>query len=100
MNREAIISVLASLKDSLQPQGIESLYLFGSRARNEAGAKSDIDVAFVVSSEMEERFSLLDQARIRRQLGDLMIQEVDFVELAALRPRIAQAVEKDLIQIF
>lgn len=92
--------MLASLKDALQDQGVESLYLFGSLARDEAEEKSDIDLAFVVSPEMERRFSLLDQARIRRQIGQLMDKEVDFVELAYIRPRIAQAVAKDLIRIF
>lgn len=100
MLRDEIIAVLRKLEAELRAQGISGLYLFGSVARGDDGPGSDIDVAFAVAPEMELRFSLLDQARIGRELGEALMTKVDFVELAALRPRIAERVQRDLIEIF
>lgn len=98
--RDEAIAILRTREVELRAQGISDLYLFGSVARGDAGPASDIDVAFAVAPEMELRFSLLDQARIGRELGEALMTKVDFVELAVLRPRIAERVERDLIKIF
>lgn len=100
MVREEVVIILQSLKSMLQAQGISHLYLFGSVARGDADSESDIDLAFEISQEMDLRFSLLDQARVGRKLGEVLAAKVDFVELAALRPRIAKAVARDMIPIF
>ncbi|WP_284876636.1 nucleotidyltransferase domain-containing protein [Brevundimonas sp. MEB006b] len=100
MIREEVIVILRSLQAALQAQGISHLYLFGSFARGEAGPKSDIDLAFEVAEEMDLKFSLLDQARIGRELGEALATKVDFVELPSLRPHIAKEVARDLIVIF
>ena len=100
MSREQIVDLLRRREAELRSQGISGLYLFGSVARGDAGPESDIDVAFAVSEEMELVFSLLDQARIMRELGEALSAKVDFVELAALRPQIAERVRRDLITIF
>lgn len=100
MIREEVIVILQSLQAALHAQGIAHLYLFGSFARGDAGPESDIDLAFEVEEEMDLKFSLLDQARIGRELGEALATKVDFVELAALRPRIAKDVARDLILVF
>ncbi|WP_156355825.1 nucleotidyltransferase domain-containing protein [Brevundimonas sp. Leaf280] len=99
-SREQIVDLLRSREAELRSQGISGLYLFGSVARGDFGPESDVDVAFTVAEEMELRFSLLDQARIMRELGEALSTKVDFVELAALRPQIAERVRRDLIKIF
>lgn len=44
MNRDQVIARLKELEPALRERGIESLYLYGSYARNEAGPDSDIDI--------------------------------------------------------
>lgn len=100
MTREDIIAILQSFQATLHAQGILRLYLFGSVARGDAGPGSDIDLAFEVAPEVDLKFSLLDQARIGRELGEALATKVDFVELAALRPRIAKDVARDMILVF
>lgn len=100
MRREAALLTLRSLEPSLRRQGLEHLYLFGSVARDEASSDSDVDVAFDVQPEVELKFSLIDQSRIHRQISAALNANVDFVERAYLRPRIATSAAKDLVQVF
>jgi predicted nucleotidyltransferase len=44
MNRTEIISRLRAVEPKLKPLGIAALYLFGSYARDEAAADSDVDL--------------------------------------------------------
>lgn len=100
MSKEQVVDLLLRREAELRSQGICGLYLFGSVARGDAGPGSDIDIAFAIAEEMELRFSLLDQARIKRELGEALNEQVDFVELAYLRPFIAERVRRDMITIF
>lgn len=89
---------LKGLEPGLREAGLSALYLFGSAVRDEAQASSDIDLLFEV--ETGRRFSLLDQARLRRNLATTLNRQVDLVERAALRPRIRRAVEAEMVRIF
>lgn len=88
------------MEPELRESGIAALYLFGSRARGDHRADSDLDLAFEVSEEAEPRFSLWDQAGILARLIERLETQVDFVERRALRPRIRARVEVELQQIF
>lgn len=44
MNRSEIMTRLRSVEPKLRPLGVDALFLFGSYARGEAGADSDIDL--------------------------------------------------------
>lgn len=100
MKREDAIVALRSLETSLRSQGLAHLYLFGSVARNDAAPGSDVDVAFDVEPELELKFSLIDQSRIMREIAKALNAPVDLVERAYLRPRIAESVAAEMIQVF
>lgn len=74
--------------------------MFGLFARDEATELSDIDLAFDVLPEFEMKFSLIDQARIRRALSAELNRKIDFVERSYLRPRIGASATTDMIRIF
>lgn len=99
-SRDQVVEFLRGYEADLRSQGISGLYLFGSVARGDAGPNSDIDLAFAVAEEMELQFSLIDQARIKRELGEALAAKVDFVELAYLRRGVSERVRQDLITIF
>ncbi|MDO8753498.1 MAG: nucleotidyltransferase family protein [Anaerolineales bacterium] len=64
--------------------GAINVRVFGSVARDENGPDSDID--FLVN--LEAGRSLLDQARLLRELQSLLGTRVDVMTEAGLRPRI------------
>ena len=55
--------------------GVVFAGLFGSRARGEASPDSDVDVLV----RFDERRSLIDQARVEREIGEAMGRSVDLV---------------------
>lgn len=71
--------------------GAYNVRIFGSVARGEARPDSDID--FLVN--LEENRSLLDLARLLRELQTLLNCKVDVMTEAGLRPRIRTQVLKD-----
>ncbi|PSQ65094.1 MAG: hypothetical protein BRD32_04840 [Bacteroidetes bacterium QH_2_64_74] len=76
------------VRDKLQ----EAAGLFGSRARGEASPDSDVDVLV----RFDERRSLIDQARVEREIGEAMGRSVDLVTENALSPHLRDQVEADL----
>src|ERR1700756_3053075 len=44
MNRAEVINHLKSVEPTLRAHGVAALYLFGSYARDDAGADSDVDL--------------------------------------------------------
>ena len=71
--------------------GAHDVRIFGSVARGDARPDSDID--FLVN--LEAGRSLLDLARLLRELQTLLGHNVDVVTEAGLRPRICPQVLKD-----
>ena len=72
--------------------GVVFAGLFGSRARGEASPDSDVDVLV----RFDERRSLIDQARVEREIGEAMGRSVDLVTENALSPHLRDQVEADL----
>ncbi len=71
--------------------GAYNVRVFGSVARGDARPDSDIDLLV----NLEKGRSLLDLARLLRELQDLLGCNVDLVTEAGLRPRIRHQVLKD-----
>lgn len=72
-------------------RGARNVRLFGSVARGDAGADSDID--FLV--DLEPGRSLLDLGGLLMDLQSLLGRPVDIVTEAGLRPRIRSHVLRD-----
>jgi hypothetical protein len=69
---------------------IRWLAIFGSALRADFSPKSDIDI--LVEFEPTARISLLDYARIQRELSDLFQRLVDLVTREGLKPLIKQTI--------
>jgi uncharacterized protein len=98
MNSAQALATLKSLEPDLRAQGICALYLFGSVARNEAGASSDVDVSFDIAPGV--KFSLFDQAQITCDLTEALGTKVDFVPRRAIHPYIRDRIEAEQIKVF
>jgi uncharacterized protein len=98
MNPDQTIGALKLLEPSLRLQGVSGLHLFGSQARGEAAEASDIDLMFDIAP--DARFSLFDQARIARQLSEVLHARVDFVPRRSLHPLVKASAETARITVF
>lgn len=72
--------------------GVVFAGLFGSQARGDASPDSDVDVLV----RFDERRSLIDQARVEREIGEAIGRSVDLVTENALSPHLRDRVEADL----
>lgn len=77
MNRNIAADLVRTHAGEIRAHGVIRLALFGSLARGDGRADSDIDV--VVDIDPARRFSLLDQAGLRLFLCDLFGCETDVV---------------------
>ena len=98
MSLSVTLARLKAQELSLRAQGVCGLHLFGSRARGQAEDASDVDVMFDIAP--DARFSLFDQARIARQLSDVLRAKVDFVPRRSLHPLVKAGAEADKITVF
>lgn len=97
MTKDDCISILKEYVDVLQLEyGIKSVTLFGSTARGEQNANSDIDL--FVDTQTPNPFKLMDAKEfIERVTGT----PVDIVRNHQnLNPRLRKRIEKDAVVIF
>jgi predicted nucleotidyltransferase len=95
MGREDTLRLLRSHRDDIERFGVSSLRLFGSVARGEASAESDVDL--LVSFRETPTFSVYMKLQIF--LEDLLGAKVDLVTESGIRERVRPFVEKDAILV-
>jgi uncharacterized protein len=100
MNRDDISATIDKAAGELRAAGLCALYLFGSQARGDASADSDIDIAFDVAPEANELFSLIDQAGVQLRLQELLGRKVDFLERSAIHRDLRAGIERDMVRLF
>jgi predicted nucleotidyltransferase len=100
MQRNEVIARLKQVEPTLRGFGVAALYLFGSHARNEARADSDIDV--FVDPVSEDGFGFLQfmdaYETIRKTVGTGV--EVGYSTREGLSPYIRANVESEAVRIF
>lgn len=92
---EILATLLAHRQDMTTRFGVRSLSLFGSVARDEARADSDVDVLveFDGPTTFDRHMGLLVY------LEDLLRCRVDVVTATGLRPGRREAIEQDLVRV-
>jgi predicted nucleotidyltransferase len=74
---------------------VARLAVFGSVARNEATAASDVDI--LVEFRPDARIGLFEFARLRRDLSEILGCEVDLVTPEALHPSMRESILREAI---
>ena len=100
MRRADVIARLKETEPALRAFGVAALYLFGSHARDEAEADSDVDVFVDVAPGASfglrpymGAFRVLENAFERKA-------EIGYSTRDALSPYIRAGVERDAIRVF
>jgi hypothetical protein len=97
MTKDDCIRLLKEYMDVLKADyGIKSISLFGSTARGEQTANSDIDL--FVDTQTPNPFKLMDAKEFLERISG---QSVDIVRNhQQLNPRLRKRIEKDAVTIF
>lgn len=102
MDRDRALALLRAHEAELRQVGIASICLFGSTARGEAIAESDIDVAVRLRPETKQvgfrYFGQIDT--IRELIEDLFDRPVDIVVEPVRKERLRRAIERDAALAF
>ena len=97
MDRNEIICRIRNRADAIRAEGVTALYLFGSVARDEAHAASDIDV--FVDYDPNSKFSLINLSGIRLIIMDETGREVDITTSNALHPRLKNRILAEAVRV-
>jgi predicted nucleotidyltransferase len=98
MKRSEALRKLNTHAGAIKALGATSLYLFGSTARNNANANSDLDL--FVDYDPRGRFSALDLVAVKRLLEEELGIEVDLTTRKGLHPLIRKQVEAEATRVF
>ncbi len=98
MNREEVLSKLREHEHELRHRGVKHAALFGSLARGEANAGSDIDI--LVELEPEAHVGVFGYVAITHYLADLFPSRVDVANRRSLKPHVRPGAERDALYAF
>jgi uncharacterized protein len=96
MKREEVLQKLAASTPTIRQHGVKSLAVFGSMARGEATAGSDIDI--LVEFEEGWQVGLFEFVRLQRFLSELLGQPIDLATPDALREDMRAQILKEAVR--
>ena len=94
MSKEKILEILDHRKKELKQFHVESLYLFGSVARGESTADSDIDLLV----DFDEPVGIFNFLRLKYFLEEVLDRSIDLVTRDALKDRLRERILKETIR--
>ncbi len=88
MDRDQILRILRDSRPALEELGVRRVALFGSFARGDASAASDVDLLV----EFARPVGLLHFVRVKRRLEEVLGRRVDLVTPDGLHPALREEV--------
>lgn len=98
MRREEAIARLKAAEPDVRMRGVGGLYLFGSVARDEAAADSDIDV--FIDPDPARRFGFDEFMGVYELLQERLDARLDYTTRDGLHRRLRPDIEKTAIRVF
>lgn len=96
MNRDDILNRLRRLQPELRRRyPIREMGVFGSYARGEQSANSDLDVLV----DLHAGIGLMELAGLQQELSDTLGVRVDLVMKDALKPRIGRRILSEVVML-
>jgi len=91
-------AITQQIVDYFKTQPVVKAWIFGSYARGEENAHSDVDL--LIQFDHSTPIGLFSFVRMHRELEERLGRKVDLVEEGTLRPAAAAAAAKDLKIIY
>jgi predicted nucleotidyltransferase len=98
MEREQVIATLRGHEPELRSAGIVRLSLFGSVARGDATAQSDVDL--MVEFDAAKKFTVLGRVHLENQIADILGTKVDLAHTRMLRDGIREQAAREAVLVF
>jgi uncharacterized protein len=98
MNSQDILDRLRENESVLRARGVTHAALFGSRARGDNRADSDIDIMIEIAPEIVQ--DVYDYVRLKNFIATLFTVQVDVVDRGALKPYVRPLAEGDAVYAF
>jgi predicted nucleotidyltransferase len=98
MNRDDVISKLKAHEAELKAAGIVRLAVFGSVARGENSARSDVDL--LADFDKTRRYTLVTMGRLESRLADLLGTKVDLSSPEWLKDTVSDQALREAIIAF
>ena len=98
MTLEQALQTLRRAEAGLRAKGIVHAGIFGSTARGEQHAASDIDV--IVDFDPSARITVYDYVGIKDDIAELFEQPVDVIDRQGLKPHLREPVTRYLVYAF
>ena len=95
MSKDKVLKLIRSHKKKLNSFNVKSLALFGSAAREESSALSDVDILV----EFQDKATFDQYMKLKFFLEDILDCPVDLVTRKALKPRIRDSVEREALHV-
>ena len=97
MDRDTAITRLRAHEAELRRLGVQHLYLFGSTARGEARADSDVDLFFDYEA---GQLSLFDVMDIGERASDILGRRADVMTRSSIHPVLKDRIEASALMVF
>jgi len=98
MNRETVIAKLREHEAELKSEGITQLSLFGSVARGDANAKSDVDL--MAEFDHAKKMTLFGRVHIKNLMTDILGVTADVSDKKMLPPEVLERAQRESILVF
>ncbi len=98
MDKSHVIQTLRAHEPELKAAGIVHLRLFGSVARGETSADSDVDL--MADLETSKRFTLVSMVHLENRLGELLGVKVDLSPVDSMKEPVREQAGKESILAF
>ena len=98
MKLEQALITLRNAEPALRAKGIVHAGIFGSTARGEQRAGSDIDV--LIDFDPSVPITVYDYVAVKNAIAKLFEQRVDVIDRRGLKPYLRQPVARDAVYAF
>jgi hypothetical protein len=98
LDLQYVLETLRSHESDLRRLGVSHAAVFGSVARGEAGAESDIDV--LVDLDENRPMGIFEYARLKLYINELLDGPSDVVNRRTLKPLLRASILHDMVHAF
>ena len=95
---DTVLDTLRAHEAELRRLGVSHAAVFGSVARGEAGADSDVDV--LVELDQDRPLGIFEYARLKLYINELLDGTSDVVNRRTLKPLLRDSILRDAVHAF